>query len=113
MSETIVLPTEIGEGKEREAQTLFADIHRRLVLIRLRKSAILADHLARVPITIHVLLGKGTLNAAGQEYSLTPGVIVPVEAHIVHHVRANPDLAILVTFFRQPGTENETTARFD
>jgi quercetin dioxygenase-like cupin family protein len=115
MSGAIVLPSEIGLGKEREVQTLFADPWRKLVLIRLRDAALLADHSARVPITIHAVLGKGILNVAGETYSLTPGVIVPVDAQVLHHVRADPALAILVTFFRQPETEvgGETTARFE
>jgi quercetin dioxygenase-like cupin family protein len=115
MNNTIVLPNEIGPGKEREVQTLFADAWRRVVLIRLRDGALLADHSAKVPITIQILMGKGVLNVAGETYPLTPGVLVPVDAHVVHHVQADPALAILVTFFRQPGIEagTETTARFD
>ena len=115
MSAAIVLPNEIGPGKEREVQTLFADPWRRLVLIRLRDAALLADHSARVPITIHALLGKGILNVAGETYPLTPGTIVPVDAHVVHHVRADPALALLVTFFRRPESEagSETSARFE
>jgi quercetin dioxygenase-like cupin family protein len=75
----------------------------------------LADHSARVAITIHALLGQGTLNVAGRAYRLTPGVIVPVDAHAVHSVQAEPELAILVTFFRrpEPAIGGETTARFD
>src|SRR5215510_14883261 len=115
MKEVIMLPTEIGVGKEREVQTLLADPWRKLVLIRLRNRALLDDHSARVPITIHALLGAGSLNVAGHMYPLTPGVIVPVDAHAVHSVQADPALAILLTFFRQPGTAagGETTARFE
>ena len=115
MNTAIVLPQEIGSGKEREVQTLFADPWRKLVLIRLRKSAKLADHSARVPITIQAVLGKGTLGVGGDLYSLSPGVIILVDAHADHNVQADPELAILVTFFRHPDQEtgNETTARFD
>lgn len=115
MSNTIVLPNEIGPGKEREVQPLFADAWRKVVLIRLRDGALLADHSAKVPIIIHALLGRGVLNVAGETYSLTPGVLVPVDAHVIHNVQADPALAILVTFFRRPETEagTETTARFD
>jgi quercetin dioxygenase-like cupin family protein len=115
VNDAITLPTEIGAGKEREVQTLLADPWRKLVLIRLRNRALLADHTAKFPIIIHTLLGKGSLNVAGTTYALTPGVIVPVDAHIIHNVQAEPGLAILVTFFRQPEAEmgNETTARFD
>ena len=115
MRAAIMLPTEIGTGKAREVDTLFADLWRKLVLIRLRDGALLANHAARVPITIHALLGKGSLHVGGAEYLLAPGVIVPVDAQVEHHVQADPELAILVTFFRRPEGEagSDTTARFD
>ncbi|MGE0684450.1 MAG: hypothetical protein AB7P69_26540 [Candidatus Binatia bacterium] len=116
MHDAIVLPKEIGNGKEREVETIFADPWRKLVLIRLRSGALLADHTAKFPITIHAVLGQGILNVAGENYTLLPGTIVPVEAHVVHNVKANPELAILVTFFRQANAAasgSETTARFD
>ena len=115
MNTTIVLPQTIGTTKVREVQTLLADQWRKLVLISLRQSTLLADHSARVPITVHCLIGAGTLRVGNVEYALTPGVIVPVDAHVAHNVQADPDLAILVTFFRQPeqAGEPDTTARFD
>ena len=115
MHDAILLPKEIGTGGEREIETVFADSWRKLVLIRLRSGALLADHTAKFPITIHAVLGQGTLNVAGRNYPLSPGTIVPVEAHAVHNVQAEPELAILVTFFRQAGAEPEveTTARFE
>jgi len=115
MKTTIILPQAIVPGKVREIQTLLADQWRKLVLIYVRQGALLADHSARVPITIHAILGAGILRVGSDEYVLTPGVIVPVDAHVVHNVQADPDLAILVTFFRQPQLTNtdETTARFD
>ncbi|HLW70656.1 MAG TPA: hypothetical protein VKS22_08530 [Candidatus Binataceae bacterium] len=97
----LVLPNEIGIGKDREVQTLLADRWRKLVIIRLRRGGLLADHSARVPITIQGLLGKGLLRLAGEEHVLLPGVLVPVEAHVVHSVQGDPDVAILVSFFRQ------------
>lgn len=102
MADRIVLPTEIGEGKAREAKTVFQDAFRRLVLIRLRNAEVLSDHAADDPITIQALHGKGTLNVAGQDHPLTPGVLVPLEAGVVHHVRPEPAISLLVTFFRQP-----------
>ena len=115
MYDAILLPREIGSGRDREVETLFDDAWRRLVLIRLRSGALLADHTAKFPITIHVVAGAGTLNVAGREYVLSPGTIVPVDAHVVHNVQATPELAILVTFFRSvhAQTGNDTTARFD
>ncbi len=115
MSNTIMLPHEIGEGKDREVQVLLADRWRKLVLIRLRRSGLLADHSARVPITIQTLAGKGMLRRGSQEQVLLPGVLVPVDAQMIHNVQGDPDVAIMVTFFRQadPQDENDTTARFD
>ena len=114
MNTMIELPREIGAGKDREVQTLLADPWRKLVLIRLRNNAVLADHSARVPITIQALLGKGTLRVGERVFPLSPGTIVPVEAHAGHNVRAEPEVALLVTFFRQAGDPAaETTAEFD
>jgi len=115
MHTTIVLPKDIAPGKPREVQTLLADQWRKLVLIHLRQGALLADHSARVPITVHALIGTGTLRVESSAYALTPGVIIPIDAHIIHNVQAEPDLTILVTFFRQCKQlgEPETTAQFD
>ena len=115
MYDAINFPKEIGAGRDREVETLFDTAWSRLVLIRLRSGALLADHTAKFPITIHAVLGAGTLNVAGREYVLSPGTIVPVEAHVVHNVQATPELAILVTFFRRVNGEagNDTTAQSD
>jgi quercetin dioxygenase-like cupin family protein len=115
MTDAIFLPTEIGVGKDREIQILLADHWRKLVLIRLRRGVLLADHSARVPITIQTVAGKGILRVGNEAHKLVAGVLVPVDAHVLHNVQGNPDVAILVSFFRQAGTldENDTTARFD
>ena len=115
MSDAIILPHEIGVGKDREIQILLADRWRKLVLIRLRGGVLLADHSARFPITIQTLAGKGTLRLGSEEHQLIPGVLVPVDAHVIHNVQGDPDVAILVTFFRQAEAQDErdTTARFD
>lgn len=115
MSKAIHLPHEIGDGKDREVQVLLADRWRKLVLIQLRRGALLADHSARVPITIQWVAGTGTLRVGNEEHTLLPGVIVPVDARAIHSVQAEPAVAILVSFFRQGEAEdeNETTASFD
>jgi hypothetical protein len=60
MSNALLLPHEIGPGPDRGVQILLADRWRKLVLIQLRRCALLADHTARVPITIQAVAGKGT-----------------------------------------------------
>ncbi len=115
MSKAIQLPHEIGDGKEREVQVLLTDRWRKLVLIQLRRGVLLADHSARVPITIQALAGAGTLRVGNDEYGLLPGVVVPLDANAIHNVQADPAVAILVTLFRhdEAPDENDTTARFD
>lgn len=115
MNNTIELPQAISEGKDREVQVLMEDRWRKLVVITLRRGVLLADHSARFPITIQALAGKGVLRVGSEEHALRPGVLVPVDAHAVHNVQGEPDVAILVTFFRQPESQggNDTTARFD
>jgi quercetin dioxygenase-like cupin family protein len=115
MSEAIVLPHTIEAGKDREVRILLADRWRRLVLIQLRRGALLDDHSARVPITIQAVAGKGILRVGIEEHRMTPGVLVPVDAQVIHSVQGDPDIAILVSFFRQGETrdDNDTTARFE
>jgi len=115
MSKAIRVPQEIGEGKDREVQVLLQDQWRKLAVIKLRRGVILADHSARFPITIQTLTGKGILRVGSEEHALFPGVLVPVEAHAIHSVQGDAEVAILVTFFRQPEAQagNDTTARFD
>jgi len=76
---------------------------------------LLADHSERVPITIQAVAGTGTLRVGNEEHALLPGVVVPLDAHTVHNVQADPAVAILVSFFRhaEAQDENDTTARFD
>ena len=115
MNQPIQLPREIGDGKDREIRTLLADRRRKLVLIQLRRGALLADHSAKFPITIQAVAGNGTLRVDADAYALTPGVIVPVDAHVVHSVQAEPAIAILVSFFRhgEASGEDDTTARLE
>ena len=115
MSDTLVLPHEIGDGPDREVQILLADRWRKLVLIQLRRGALLADHTARVPITIQALAGQGFLRLGHETHVLSPGVLVPVDAQVLHNVQGDPDVAILVSFFRQAQAhdENDSTAQFE
>ena len=115
MSSPIILPHDIKEGKDREIQNLLADRWRRLVIITLRRGTLLADHSARFPITIQTLAGTGILRVGSEENALSPGVLIPMDAHVIHNVQGNPDVSILVTFFRQtePPDGSDTSAQFD
>src|SRR5215510_12529415 len=110
MGDVVTLPLKIGPGAEQEMQTLFADAWRRLVAIRLRNKALLAAHSAVTPITIQCVSGAGTLKIEQTQYGLTPGAIIPVDAYAEHSVKAEPELALLVTFFCQPADKAEKSA---
>ena len=115
MNDALLLPHEIGPGPDREVRILLADHWRKLVLIQLRRGALLADHTPRVPITIQTLAGHGHLRLGQLAYALSPGVLVPVDAHTLHNVQGNPDVAIMVTFFRQAAAPaaDDSTAKFE
>jgi quercetin dioxygenase-like cupin family protein len=107
MSDAMALPREIGVGKDREIKILLTDRWRKLVLIQLRRGALLADHTARVPITIQTVAGHGFLRLGQETHVLSPGVLVPVDAQVLHNVQGDPDVAILVSFFRQAQAHDE------
>jgi hypothetical protein len=73
MSDALVLPHGIDAGPDREVQVLLADRWRKLVLIQLRHGAVLADHTARVPITIQAVAGKGLLHLGARPMCSVPG----------------------------------------
>jgi quercetin dioxygenase-like cupin family protein len=107
MTNALLLPHEIGPGPDREVQILLADRWRKLVLIQLRRGALLVDHTARVPITIQTIADNGFLRLGPETHVLSPGVLVPVDAHVLHNVQGDPDVAILVSFFRQAEARDE------
>ena len=115
MATPIQCSIDLNEGQDREVQVLLSDTSRKLVLIQLRRGALLADHSARVPITIHAVAGSGTLGIGNETHRLIPGTIVPVDTRVVNNFKGDPAIAILVTFFRggQAQDENDSTARFD
>jgi len=89
-----------GEG-EREVRTVLSDERRKLVLIALREGALLAAHHAIHPITIHCLEGSGELRVGEERVELSPGVVVPLDAHVVHEVEGKPSVTLIVTMFRE------------
>lgn len=98
-----VLPlrTSVGAGKDKEVEQLYEGPGRKLVQITLRNSATLEAHKAAVPITIQCVAGSGILKVADapEPTELKPGVLVTIEANILHEIKANPDVSILLTQF--------------
>ena len=98
-----VLPlrTSVGAGKDKEVEQLYEGPGRKLVQITLRNSATLETHKAAVPITIQCVAGSGILRAAdaSEPIELKPGVLVTIEANVLHEIKADPDVSILLTQF--------------
>jgi quercetin dioxygenase-like cupin family protein len=96
------LQTEIGEGKDIESNLLFDCARKKIMQIILRQNAVLKAHQAAEPITVQCVAGAGDfLDVSKNEiYKLTAGVLIIVEAEVVHEVRALPEVSILLTKFR-------------
>ena len=69
----------------------------------MRRNQILKAHQAAEPITIQCVAGAGDfLDVSVNEiYKLSPGVLLTVEAEVVHEVRATPEVSILLTKFKE------------
>ncbi|NUO80767.1 hypothetical protein HUU05_11855 [candidate division KSB1 bacterium] len=101
--QVIKLRTDIGEGKNKQIDVLFEGPKRKLVQITLRHEAILESHSAPEPITIQHLSGKGTLIVGDQNeiVQLEPGVLVTIGPNIVHEIKSQPAVSVLLTRFTE------------
>lgn len=101
--EKLNLRTEIGEGKDKEVNLLFDGTRRKIMQITLRQNAVLPAHLSAEPITIQCVAGTGSLVEIESEksFDLSPGVLLTVEAEVVHEVKSSPEVSILLTKFKE------------
>jgi len=101
--EKLNLRTEIGEGKDTEVTLLFDGARRKIMQIILRRNHVLKAHQAAEPITIQCIAGAGDLFDVSKNeiYKLSPGVLITVEAKVVHEVRALPEVSILLIRFKE------------
>lgn len=99
----IKLRTDIGAGQNKQVEVLFEGPRRKLVQITLRKEAILESHTAPEPITIQCLSGKGLLIVGDKKESvqLEPGVLVTMESNIVHEIKSQPEVSVLLARFTE------------
>ncbi|HLA95780.1 MAG TPA: hypothetical protein VK612_08670 [Pyrinomonadaceae bacterium] len=100
--EKLNLKTKIGEGKDTEVVLLFDGVRRKIMQISLRRNAVLKAHQAAEPITIQCVTGTGDLLDVSKNeiFKLSPGVLITVEAEVVHEVTALPEVSILLTRFK-------------
>jgi len=96
------LKTEIGVGKDTEISLLSDDQRRKIIQITLRNNAELKAHVSKEPITIHCVVGKGSLvNVTNREsFDLSSGVLITVEAEILHEVKASPEVSFLLIKYK-------------
>lgn len=98
----LALQTDIELGTDKQVVSLFTGPGRKLVQITLRNGATLEAHKAPVPITIHCVVGTGTLTVSGQPaVAMKPGVLVTLEPGVVHEIVAAPSVSILLTQFTE------------
>lgn len=66
-------------------------------LFCLAASTEISEHTSTRNASINVLEGKGLLNLAGEEITLEPGVFVFMPGHAPHALKAEENLAFLLT----------------
>ena len=89
--------------KDISVQEIFNGPFRRIVEVRLRNKAVLKRHKADVPITVQCLSGAGSFFAGSdleESVAFHAGILITLEAGIEHEVKADPQLHILVSKFK-------------
>src|SRR5262245_26350617 len=66
------------------------------LLIGLRAGQSLRPHRVHTPIMIHVIRGIGMLTAADTTYPVRAGIMLPLDAGVIHSAKGETDLVVLV-----------------
>lgn len=94
--------TEDFDGNKQLTE-LYNGPFRRIVEVRLKNGGVLARHNAAEPITVFCVSGAG-LFLAGDDLSelqaMQTGTFITLEAGVVHEVRAEPALHLIVSKFK-------------
>ena len=102
--EKFELGGQVKAEKNKEVRELFNGARRRMIEIKLRENAVLTKHQAPEPISVLCLAGKGVFKAGEnleETMDLSAGVLLTLEAGILHEVDAAPEIHILVTRFKE------------
>jgi quercetin dioxygenase-like cupin family protein len=81
----------------RSAVTLLKDAGMRVVLVGLRKGAVIEPHKAEGPISVHVLCGAIRMTAGSENVALLPGQVLTLQKGLEHDVHADEESAFLLT----------------
>ena len=90
-------------SKNKDAAKIFDGTRRQILEVILQNGEVLSKHIAKEPITVFCLAGKGTFRAGKdlqEEQKLTAGTLITLEAEIEHEVVAESEIHILVTKFK-------------
>ena len=95
------LSDELSKLRTREADvssnTLLKTDTLRIVLIALRAGAKLHRHHADGRLSLQVLEGKVDFSAQNEQYQLTAGTLIGLDAKVLHEVIAQTDAVLLLT----------------
>lgn len=95
------LNDELSELRARKAdvnsKTLLKTDTLRIVLVALRAGAKLHQHHADGRLSLQVLEGKVDFSAQNEQCQLTPGMLIGLDAKVLHEVVAQTDAVLLLT----------------
>ncbi|MEM9246236.1 MAG: cupin domain-containing protein [Cyanobacteria bacterium P01_F01_bin.153] len=80
------------------AKGLLEDDACKYTLLCLAKGASIAEHSAPRNATVQVIEGTGILTLEGEDIPLKPGAFIVMPARSPHSLKANSDLAFVLTF---------------
>lgn len=95
----------IADGeKNKEVKKIYDGARRQMMSVILRGGEVLSKHKASEPITVFCLAGSGMFRAGADledAQKLEAGTLITLGAGIEHEVRAEPEMHVLVTKFKE------------
>ena len=88
---------------DRRLTELYNGPFRRIVEVQLSKGSVLSRHHATEPITVFCISGTGTFLAGDElqeSQAMRAGTFLTLEGGVIHEVRAEPDLHLIVSKFK-------------
>jgi quercetin dioxygenase-like cupin family protein len=85
-----------------QVQILAESQSTRVLGLALRAGQEMREHQSASQLLVQVIGGNLVFSAAGQAYSLFPGMILQVDAHVPHHLHATTDTRVLLTMTPNP-----------
>jgi quercetin dioxygenase-like cupin family protein len=91
------LRSEAAWSRGQNAKTIVKYEDFRIVLIALKTGAKLPDHRTRGRLSIHTLIGRLVVRAAGRTFDLPVGALLTLDHDLPHDVEALEESACLLT----------------